>query len=70
MTPIARLASKGPPVTPPYVPGVQVPVTKRFTKLGMLVTSVIDVLANVPNAVLVKSRLVPVLMLNDTAPKV
>ena len=59
-----KVAGKGPPVTPPNVPGVHIPSTLMFRKPGMFVTTVIAVLAKVPKTLLPKVRLVGLLMLN------
>jgi hypothetical protein len=52
-------ASKGPPVTPkPFanVPGDHNPSTRMFTKPGLLIGSVIDVLVKVPKTGLLRAK--------------
>src|SRR5215469_4416748 len=65
----AKMDPKGPPVTPPNVPGVQFPSTLMFRKPGTFSTTVIAVLAKVPNTLLPKIRLVGLVMLNENEGK-
>src|SRR5215469_8967426 len=62
-------AVKGPPVTPPNVPGVQFPNAVRNSTPGVFVVSVIEVLAKAPKTALPKVRLVGIVVLNDTEPR-
>jgi hypothetical protein len=60
---------KGPPVTPPCVPGVHSPTTARSRKFGVVRSAVIDVAVKVPKTALPKVRLLGMVVLNDTLPK-
>ena len=60
--------AKGPPVTPPNVPGVHSPSTDKLTN-GVPPRFMIEVLAKVPKTLLPKVRLVGLVMSNDSEPK-
>jgi hypothetical protein len=64
-----KVDPKGPPLKPPNVPGVQFPNTLMFRKPGTFSTTVIAVLANVPNTLLPKIRLVGLVRLNENEGK-
>jgi hypothetical protein len=65
----ANSDAKGPPVTPPCVPGVQFPSTEMLRKPGGPPRDMIEVLANVPKTLSPKVRLVGMVVLNATLPK-
>jgi len=64
-----KVDAKGPPVTPPNVPGVHSPITLRFRKPGVFVTTVIVVLVKVPKMLLPNVRLVGLVMLKENDAK-
>jgi len=64
-----KVDAKGPPITPPNVPGVHPPMTLMFRKPGVFVTTVIAMLAKVPKTLLPKVRLVGLVMLKENEGK-